>query len=66
MRTGTMLATVVFALVALAHAVRLMLGLQVTVGGTEVPMAVSVVGVAVPLAIVVMLWRENRPSTAVA
>ena len=66
MRTGTMLATIVFTLVALAHAVRLVLGLQVTVGGTEVPMTVSVVGVAVPLAIVVMLWWENRPPTAAA
>lgn len=61
MKPGSLLATVVFALVALAHAARLAMGLQVTVDGTEVPMSVSVVGVVVPLALAVLLWRESAP-----
>lgn len=62
MKTGSMLAMVLLTLVALAHTLRLALGLQVTIDGTVVPMSVSVVGVLVPLAIAVMLWREaNLP-----
>ena len=63
MRTGSLLAMIAFVLVALGHAVRLALRLPVTVGDTEVSMAVSVVGVVVPLALAVMLWRESRPSS---
>ena len=62
MKTGSMLVMVVLTIVALAHALRLALGWQVTVDGTDVPAAVSVVGVLLPLALVVMLWRESRGS----
>lgn len=62
MKTGSMLAMVLFVLVALAHAARLSLGMRVTVDGTDIPMAVSVLGVLIPLALAVMLWREGRPA----
>jgi hypothetical protein len=49
--------------VAAAHAFRLVLALEVTVGATVIPMWVSVVGAAVPGALAVMLWRESRNLT---
>ena len=60
MRTGSLMAIGVFALVAMGHGVRLLLGLPVTVGTMQVPMAVSVVGVVVPATLAIMLWREQR------
>lgn len=58
MKTGSLLAVILFSLVALAHLVRLVLGWEVTVAGETIPQWVSVVGVLVPATLAVMLWKE--------
>ena len=60
MKIGSMLAILLFTLVAIAHLVRLFYGMDVTVDGWSVPPWVSMVGVIVPAAIVFLLWRESK------
>lgn len=60
MKPGSMLAILLFTLVAIAHLLRLVYGLDVTVNGWSLPQWVSVTGVIVPAAIAVLLWRESR------
>jgi len=60
MKPGSMLAILLFTLVAIAHLLRLVYGLDVTVNGWSLPQWVSVGGVIVPAAIAVLLWRESR------
>jgi hypothetical protein len=60
MKTGTLLAIIVFTIVAVAHLLRLVDGTQIVVGSTTIPMWVSFVGVLVPGLIVVLLWKEAR------
>ena len=60
MKTGSMLAILLLTLVAIAHLLRLLFGLDVTAGGWSVPQWVSVGGVIVPAAIAYLLWRESR------
>ena len=56
----TRIAAVIFALVAYGHLLRVVRGMQVTVGGLDIPMWVSIVGSIVPAVLAVMLWREAR------
>jgi hypothetical protein len=60
MKTGTFLAIGLFSLVAIAHLVRLVIGIDIIAGGYTVPQWVSVFGVAVPSLIAWLLWREGR------
>jgi len=60
MKAFTTLAVVLFALVALAHLVRLIWGIEVVVGGTTIPQWVSVPGAIIPAGLAWMLWRESR------
>lgn len=60
MKTGTRLAILLFTLVAIAHLVRLLYGITVTVGDWSVPQWVSIAGVIVPLVIAGLLWTENK------
>ena len=60
MKTGTLLAIVLFALVALAHLLRLIEGTEILLGGTVVPQWVSVVGVVVPGLVAWLLWKESE------
>ncbi len=60
MKAGTKLAILLFTLVAIAHLVRLLGGMEVTVDAWIVPQWVSVVGVIVPLMIAGMLWTESK------
>jgi hypothetical protein len=59
-KTGSMLAIIVFVLVAIAHGMRLLNGVEVTVGGSGVPQWASVVGLLVPALIALQLWRERK------
>ena len=61
MKLGSRVALVILSLVALAHLLRLVLGVQVTVETTVVPMWVSVVGTLLPAAVAWLLWREGKP-----
>jgi len=60
MKPFTTLAVAVFALVALAHLCRLILGFDVVVAGTKLPQWLSLPGLIVAAGLAVMLWRESR------
>ena len=60
MKPFTTIATVIFALVALVHILRVFSGWEVTVGGKAVPMWASVAGLVIAAGLAVMLLREAR------
>lgn len=62
MKPASLIAVLIFSLVAIAHLLRLVLQVEVLVGGAPVPMWVSVVGLLVPGALAVALWREAQPT----
>jgi hypothetical protein len=56
----TMLAVVVFALVALLHLLRLVFGWEVTFNGAVVPTWLSIAGLLIAAGLAAGLWRELR------
>ena len=60
MKPFTTATLVILALVAMVHALRLLLGWSVTVDGADVPMWPSVVALVVTAGLAVGLWRETR------
>ena len=60
MKTGSLLAIILFALVAIAHLLRLITGADVTVNGFAIPQWVSVGGFVGPALIAWLLWRESK------
>jgi protein-S-isoprenylcysteine O-methyltransferase Ste14 len=60
MKTGSLLAIIVFVLVAIAHLLRLVSGTDVVIGGNDIPQWISVVGVIVPGLIAWLLWKESK------
>lgn len=56
----TLLAVLVFAIVALVHLLRLVFGWEVTINGAAVPLWMSVLGIVIAAGLAVMLWRESR------
>ena len=60
MKTGSKLAILVFTLVSIAHLLRLIADIDITVGAWIVPGWVSVLGVIVPGVIAGLLWKESR------
>jgi hypothetical protein len=63
MKPASLIAALVFSLVAIAHLIRLIFQVEVLVGGAATPMWVSVVGLIVPGALAVALWREAQASS---
>ena len=59
MKPATALAAVLLLLVAVAHALRLLFAVPVTVGSASIPMWVSWLGALVPAALAIGLWRER-------
>jgi hypothetical protein len=55
----TIAAVVIFAIVALMHVLRLLLGWDATIADTEIPMWVSVAGLVIAGGLAIGLWREN-------
>jgi hypothetical protein len=53
-------ALVIFALVAIVHLLRLLLGWSVTFNGTDIPMWVSEVALVIAAGLAFGLWRENK------
>ena len=47
-------------LVAIVHALRLLMGWSITVDGTDIPTWASVVGFVIAAGLAVGLWRETR------
>lgn len=60
MKTGTLLAIVVFTIVALAHLYRLLSGTEVSINGDLMPQWISVPGVLIPGLIAWVLWKESK------
>lgn len=60
MKTGTLLAIIVFSLVAIAHVLRLAMGWAVTIDAWAVPMWVSALGALVPVSISFLLWKDSH------
>ena len=60
MKTFTMIAVVIFTLVAVLQLVRVLEGWDIAIGSFHVPMWVSMVAAAVAALMAVMVWRENR------
>ena len=56
----TMLAVLVFALVALVHLLRLVYGWEATINGAAVPMWASILALVVSGGLAVMVWRESQ------
>jgi hypothetical protein len=60
MKIGSKLAILVFTIVAIAHLIRLINGIDVTVGQWNLPQWVSVVAVIGPGIIAGLLWKESK------
>jgi uncharacterized membrane protein YdbT with pleckstrin-like domain len=56
----TLIAALIFALIALLHLYRLFTHFQVILGSHTIPMWWSYVGIIVPGLLAVMLYRESR------
>jgi hypothetical protein len=56
----SLIAVLVFAVVAIAHLVRLLFQVELVVGGSVVPLWVSVVGLFLAAALAFGLFREGR------
>lgn len=56
----TMLAVLIFVVVALVHLLRLAYGWDVTINGAAVPLWASVLGAVIAAGLAVMVWRETR------
>ena len=63
MKPASLLAVLVFSLIAVAHLLRLVFRTEVLVGGAAIPMWVSVVGLFVAGGLAVALWREAQPGS---
>ena len=59
-KPATLIAIVLLGLVAIAHLARLVLGVEVMVGGRLIPAWVSVPGFLVPAILSVLIWRERN------
>ena len=55
----TVAAVVIFAIVALMHLLRFVLGWDANIAGTEIPMWVSVAALVIAGGLAIGLWREN-------
>jgi membrane protein implicated in regulation of membrane protease activity len=56
----TLIAIVLFSLIALMQLLRLILGWEVVVNGMPVPVWVSGIAFVIAAGLAVMLWRETR------
>jgi hypothetical protein len=63
MKPASLTAVFILSLVAIAHLLRLIFQVEVLVGGATIPMWVSVVGLIVPGALAVALWREAESNS---
>ncbi len=54
------LATIFLALVALAHLLRLVMRVEVTVGGVTIPLWANALACVFAGGLAIMLWRESR------
>ena len=60
MKPATTVAIAIFALVALAQLLRVLLAWNVTVNGIVIPFWVSIVASGIGATLAITLWREQR------
>lgn len=60
MKAFTLLAVVVFTVVAIVQLLRVVLGWEVVINGFVVPQWASIVACVFAALLAVMVWRENR------
>ena len=60
MKTGTLLAMIFLVVFAVFHLLRLLFGVTIVIGGTTVPIWVSILAFLVSAILAVMLWREGK------
>jgi hypothetical protein len=60
MKIGSKLAIIVFCTVAIAHLLRVVFSVSLTIGTWNAPLWVSVLGFIGPGSIALLLWRESR------
>lgn len=60
MKPAALIATVLLAVIAVAHLLRAVFRVAVTAGGVAVPIWMSVVACLFTGALAIMLWRESR------
>jgi hypothetical protein len=63
-KPASLIAVLVFSLVAAAHLIRLLFRIEVMVGDTLVPMSLSVVGFFIAAALALALSREGQEPRA--
>ena len=60
MRPFTAIAALFFAVVCVAHIIRLCLGWEITMNGIQIPVWLSGIAIIVTGGMSFMLWRESR------
>ncbi len=60
MKPAALVAALILTLVALAHLLRIILGVEVTAGGNPIPMWLSGVAFVLAGGVAIMLWCEGR------
>ncbi len=60
MKPAALIASVILTLVAFAHLLRFIFRVEVTAGGTTIPMWLSGVAFVLAGGVAIMLWREGR------
>jgi hypothetical protein len=60
MKPAAMISTLFLGVVAIGHLLRLVLCVDIIVGGVVVPLWVSVIACVVPAGLAVALWQESR------
>jgi hypothetical protein len=59
-RPASLVAAILFWLIALAQLLRVLLQVQVTAGGANIPLWISFVAFIILAALGIWLWRERR------
>jgi hypothetical protein len=60
MKPFTVIAVVVFSLIAILQLTRFILGWEVSVNGVTIPLWLSGIAIVIAGGLAAMLWRENR------
>ena len=60
MKPFTTIGAAIFAVISVAHLLRLFFGWEVIINRTTIPLWVSIPGCLVPGVLAVMIWRERR------
>jgi uncharacterized protein (TIGR00106 family) len=60
MKPAIIIVTIMLMCISVAHVLRLIFQVEITVDGFIVPAWVSIFGFVVPLLLALMLWKESR------